>query len=145
MVTKTGRSGVISRSDTILSKAVTIKASRRKVVEFNTTAASAYVKTGPRHWASGELLNECTMEQWVNLEGPILRVRFKLTYHGDTTHQPRHQETPAVFVSPRLATLVTYNGEKPWTTFEADSRHSTKNHETWAKERLEPSQILGNG
>ena len=87
-----------------------------KVVEFNTTATTAYVKTIPRNWASGELLDECAMEQWVHLEGPILRVRYKFAYHGDITHQPRHQETPAVFVSPRLATLVTYAGEKPWTS-----------------------------
>jgi hypothetical protein len=86
-----------------------------KVVEMRHTETSAYVKTTPRHWASGALIHECTMEQWVQLEGPILRVRYKFTYHGDKMHQARHQETPAVFVSPRLSTLVTYTGEKPWT------------------------------
>jgi len=87
-----------------------------KVVEFKTTETTAYVKTIPRHWASGELLNECTMEQWVQLKGPILQVRYKFTYNGDTSHKPRHQETPAVFVSPQLSTLVISAGEKPWTS-----------------------------
>ena len=86
------------------------------VLEFKSTDTSAYAKTTPRHWASGKLVSECTMEQWVELDGPILRVRFKFTYNGVATHQARHQETPAVFVSPKLSTLVIYSGEKPWTS-----------------------------
>ena len=55
------------------------------------------------------------MEQWIKLDGPIVQVRFRFTYRGSKTHQPRHQETPAVFVSPKLSTLITYSGQKPWT------------------------------
>jgi hypothetical protein len=91
------------------------KGNAAEVVALESDEASAYVKTVPRHWASGELLDECVMEQWVELDGPIVRVRFSFTYSGDTCHQARHQETPAVFIAPRLATLVTYSGEKPWT------------------------------
>ncbi|MEQ1826611.1 MAG: hypothetical protein ABL921_11730 [Pirellula sp.] len=91
------------------------KGTATTVVEFRSTETSAYVKTIPRHWASGELVTECTMEQWVALDGSILRVRCKLTYHGDISHEPRHQETPAVFVSPKLSTLVAYTGDQPWT------------------------------
>lgn len=86
------------------------------VVEFSSTKTSAYVKTTPRHWASGKLLTECTMEQWVELDGPVLRVRYQFTYNGETNHQVHHQETPAVFVSPKLSTLVTYTGDQPWTS-----------------------------
>lgn len=86
------------------------------VVEFQSTETSAYVKTTPRQWASGKQVNECTMEQWVELIGPVLQVRYRFTYSGDTAHKPRHQETPAVFVSPTLSTLVTYSGDRPWTT-----------------------------
>ena len=86
-----------------------------KVEKFKSSKTQAYAKTVPRHWAAGELLNECTMEQWVELDGPILRVRYKFTYNGRISHKARHQETPAVFVSPKLATLVTYAGEQPWT------------------------------
>jgi hypothetical protein len=85
------------------------------VVEMKSTQTSAYVKTISRHWASGDLLPECTMEQWIELQGPIVQVRYKFTYNGDKSHQPRHQETPAVFVSPQLSTLVTYTGDQPWT------------------------------
>lgn len=86
------------------------------VVELESTETTAYVRTIPRHWASGELAADCTMEQWVELDGPVLRVRYRFGYTGKTVHQPRHQETPAVFVSPRLSTLVTYSGDKPWTS-----------------------------
>jgi hypothetical protein len=91
------------------------KGNAAKLVDFKSTDATAYSKTIPRHWASGQLLEDCTMEQWVELDGPIVRVRFKFTYGGPKTHKPRHQETPAVFVSPKLTTLVTYTGQKPWT------------------------------
>jgi hypothetical protein len=91
------------------------KGKAANVVELKSTESSIYVKTTPRHWASGNLVNECTMEQWVELEGPVLRVRYKFTYNGETSHKARHQETPAVFVSPQLSTLVTYTGENAWT------------------------------
>lgn len=93
-----------------------------KLVDFKTTDTTAYAKTIPRHWASGELLDDCTMEQWVELDGPIVRVRFQFHYGGAKTHAARHQEVPAVFVSPRLKNLVTYSGEKPWTGGAVTSR-----------------------
>ncbi|MEO1615271.1 MAG: hypothetical protein AAFV88_05440 [Planctomycetota bacterium] len=86
-----------------------------KLLAFQSTKTTAYSKTVPRHWASGELLEECTMEQWVELDGPLVRVRFEFIYSGKKTHQPRHQETPAVFVTPELSTLITYSGPEPWT------------------------------
>jgi hypothetical protein len=85
------------------------------VVEFSSTATSTYCKTIPRNWAAGDLLNDCVMEQWTELDGPILQVRYKFNYSGPTTHQPRHQETPAVFVAPQFSELVTYSGKLPWT------------------------------
>lgn len=91
------------------------KGNAANVIEFKSTETTAYVKTIPRHWASGKQLAECTMEQWVELDGPTLQVRYKFTYSGTASHQARHQETPAVFVSPRLSTLVTYAGDRPWT------------------------------
>ncbi len=90
------------------------KGNAARLVDFKSTDTTAYAKTIPRHWASGRLLEECTMEQWVELDGPIVRVRFRFTYNGTKSHEPRHQETPAVFVAPELTTLVTYTGPHPW-------------------------------
>ena len=46
------------------------------------------------------------MEQWLHLEGSIARLRFRVTYSGERSHAPRHQELPALFVQPQLDTLV---------------------------------------
>ena len=85
-----------------------------KVVEFQSNSTTAYAKTIPRHWANGDLLKECTMEQWVELQGPLVAIRYRFTYQGKQLHKARHQETPAMFVAARLETLVTYSGSKPW-------------------------------
>lgn len=91
------------------------KGNAAELVEFRSTETTTFARTIPRHWASGELLTDCVMEQQAELHGPILRVRFRFQYKGTKTHQPRHQETPAVFVAPELRTLVTYHGSRPWT------------------------------
>ena len=102
-----------------------------KLVKFKSAATTAYAKTVPRHWASGELLEDCTMEQWVELSGSIVQVRYRFTYNGSKTHKPRHQETPAVFVSPKLSTLVTYTGKRPWTDGEL-----TRKQPGWPNEQV---------
>ena len=86
-----------------------------ELLKLTSTDSMVYTKTIPRHWASGKLLKECTMEQWVTLEGPIVKVRYRFSYKGSKAHSRRHQETPAMFVAPELGTLVTYSGKKPWT------------------------------
>lgn len=86
-----------------------------ELLEFKATKTTAYARTRPRHWASGQLLTECEMEQWVELDGPLVRLKFAFTYLGEKPHQLRDQETPAMFVAPELQTLVSYAGELPWT------------------------------
>ncbi len=73
-----------------------------ELVEYNTTSTSVYCRTTPRHWANGDLLSECSMEQWTELNEKHVKIHFKFTYQGQHTHKATHQETPAVFVSPRL-------------------------------------------
>jgi hypothetical protein len=74
-----------------------------------------YAKTQPRHWATGALLKEVTMEQWLRLEGAEAVLRFRMSYAGELTHRARHQELPALFVDAKLATLVVCGaGEEKW-------------------------------
>lgn len=77
--------------------------------------ASLRVKTRPRHWATGQAVDEVVMEEWVTLEDRVARIRFRMTYSGTKAHAPRHQELPAVFVIDRLDTLVHYDSDRPWT------------------------------
>jgi len=92
------------------------------VEEFRTQGELVYVKTVPRHWATGELLSQCTMEQWVELQGQVLKIRYRFTLSDNKKHKARHQEIPAVFVSPDLKNLVAYTGNNPWTNAPVSSR-----------------------
>jgi len=82
-------------------------------IESRTNQGEYYAKTRPRHWATGALLKEVTMEQWLKLEGAEAVLRFRMTYEGETTHRARHQELPALFVDASLATLVICAADQP--------------------------------
>jgi hypothetical protein len=84
------------------------------VVEVKSTSPTdLYVATRPRHWANGKLLDECLMEQWVTLKGPVVHIKYAFTYNGSVSHKAHHQELPAVFVDPAYDTLVFCEGA-PW-------------------------------
>lgn len=87
-----------------------------QIIEKKAGAHEIYVKTKPRHWATGALVEELTMEEWVTLEGDRARIRFKMKYTGEKTHAPRHQELPAVFVQPQYDRLIYCDSDqRPWT------------------------------
>ncbi|MCW1914012.1 hypothetical protein OJ996_10530 [Luteolibacter sp. GHJ8] len=86
-----------------------------KILEAKKTAESLYVKGIPIHWAGGQLLEDCRMEEWITLSGDVATIRFRFTYKGKEHHPATHQELPAVFVDYALPKLVYYKGEKPWT------------------------------
>ncbi len=76
------------------------------VIESREDKNEFYAKTQPRHWATGALLKEVTMEQWLRLDGGLAKLKFKMTYSGEKQHKPYHQELPALFVKPALDTLA---------------------------------------
>ena len=86
-----------------------------EVMETKSDATSLYAKTKPRHWATGAFTPECVMEEWLRLDGGLARLKFKMTWTGDKEHKPRHQELPALFVTPKLDTLVFVDAEKKLT------------------------------
>lgn len=90
------------------------RGSGAKVLELKPDKTTLYAKTLPKHWASGADLEECQMEQWLTLTGPVLHVRYRFTYSGETKHPLHDQEVPAFFVPPQYDTLVLYDGDKPW-------------------------------
>lgn len=73
-----------------------------------------YVKSVPLHWATGDKL-PCLMEQEITLEGNVVEASYRFFYFGKKIHAARHQELPAVFLQSSLDTLVTYDGDAPWT------------------------------
>lgn len=84
-----------------------------KILAHEKTESSLYVKTLPKHWATGEDIEDVLMEQWLRLDGPVVHVRYRMSYRGDIEH-PRHdQEIPAVFVDRSLGTLVIGQEDSP--------------------------------
>ena len=90
------------------------RGSSAQVLELTIKPSSAYVKTLPKHWASGEDLRTTTMQQWIDLEGPIAHIKYRFEQRDGEDHPPTHQELPAVFVQPELHNLVMYDGAEPW-------------------------------
>ncbi len=103
-----------------------------ELLEFKATATTAYARTRPRNWAGGQLLDDCEMEQWVELDGSLVRLKYAFTYRGEKSHAERDQETPAMFVAAELDNLVTYSGPHPWT-----NRPLTTRQPGWPNESLE--------
>ncbi|AMV30548.1 hypothetical protein VN12_00430 [Pirellula sp. SH-Sr6A] len=120
-----------------------------KLLEFRSTDHEIYTKTTPRHWATGELLTECIMEQTIDLTGPVVRIRYAFEYTGNKVHAARHQETPAVFVEPRHNRLFYYEGNDAWSGRDLSQRipgwpnESIKLSESWAAYVDDSGQGLG--
>ncbi|TWT52066.1 hypothetical protein KOR42_31630 [Thalassoglobus neptunius] len=85
------------------------------VTDFHAKPNELYVKTLPMHWAAGDSIPEVTFEQWITLDGPLVRIRYRMEYTGDVEHPVHDQEIPAVFLDRRFSELVYYSGEKPFT------------------------------
>ena len=85
-----------------------------KVESLEATKTTLHARTIPHHWAGDSLIEEVRMEQWIELEGKIARLRFRFDFTGDDEHPARHQELPAVFLDARLSHLVYYDGDAPW-------------------------------
>ncbi|MGI9240746.1 MAG: hypothetical protein ACR2RV_08090, partial [Verrucomicrobiales bacterium] len=85
------------------------------LLETKIEGARLYSKSIPLHWATGEKLVDFELEQWIELKRDLVHVRFRMSYKGEESHAPRHQEIPAVFLDPSLSDLVLYQGEAPWT------------------------------
>ncbi len=64
------------------------------------------VASKPRHWATGERVDEAEMESVITLRGPVAEIEFLFRYKGNENHPPRHQELPAVFVDAEYSNLV---------------------------------------
>ena len=64
------------------------------------------VVSKPRHWATGERVDEAEMQSVITLRGPVAEIEFLFRYKGDEDHPLQHQELPAVFVDAEYSNLV---------------------------------------
>lgn len=69
----------------------------------------------PVHWAAGTDIADAVMTQKVALQQELIRIDYRFQYHGTVSHQPRHQELPAVFTGPEYSRLAVCTSDRPWT------------------------------
>lgn len=85
-----------------------------KIVDYEITESSIYVKCQPRDWAPAKL-SPCYMENWYTLEGSVLKVENRFVDFSMFTPQEREQEMPAVYTVRNLDRWVVYDGDAPFT------------------------------
>ncbi len=86
-----------------------------KVLEKKVTKNSLYIKSLPKHWATGEDIKDAIMEENITLNGKMAHINYTFSYKGTMVHPVRDQELPAVFVDYALPNLVFYKGNHPFT------------------------------
>lgn len=109
-----------------------------KVLEKKITKNTIYIKSLPKHWATGADIDDATMEETITLQKNIAHIIYTFRYNGIVEHPIKAQELPAVFVDYALKNLVFYKADKPWTKDTLTSvvpgwpNESQKMNENWA-------------
>ena len=109
-----------------------------KTLEVKQTRETLYVRSIPVNWAGGQDIEDCRMEEWIELNDKVAHLRFRFTYQGKETHPATHQEMPAVFMDHDLTDLVYYKGGNPWKgeTYQRDTpgwpNEQRNTNENWA-------------
>ncbi len=90
---------------------------RAKKVELTNSGTSIHLASIPMQWALDDVPGDCRFEADLKLEGPMLRVHYRLTnQRADKTWYGGHnQELPAVYTVSALDHLMSYTGDKPFT------------------------------
>ncbi|WP_128546511.1 hypothetical protein [Larkinella soli] len=91
---------------------------RSQVLDWSNNGQEIYVKTKPMLWPYDNEPAECTIETWIRVEGNAIRVKHRLINNRtDTTqYSARPQELPAVFLNAPYHQIITYTGNKPFTS-----------------------------
>ncbi len=76
-----------------------------KVTKFKASQNRLNSTSTPVHWANGKSLEEVTFRQTLELHDHVVAIEFEMTYHGEQSHAPRHQELPAIFLDHTLKHL----------------------------------------
>lgn len=87
------------------------------VLKHSNTGHRLYTKLVPMQWPMQNVPGECECEVWLQLDGPVVKARCRLTNHRSdhTQYTGRSQELPAVYVNAPFHRLMTYRGGQPFT------------------------------
>lgn len=97
------------------------KGEAAKILKQKISKDHLYISSRPKHWATGDDVEEATMEERISLNGKVAHIQYTFTYTGTITHPAVPQELPAVFVDAALKNLVFYDGDTPWSNKELRS------------------------
>jgi len=89
-----------------------------KVIEHRNDGRELYIKCVPMQWPLKDVPGDCTFESWTTLEGPVIHMRYRCTNQraDKTAFRPCPQELPAVYTISKLCRLMSYTGDKPFTS-----------------------------
>lgn len=87
------------------------------VLEHRNDGREIYIRCRPMQWPLNNVPGDCLFETWTQLEGPLVRMRFRCTNRREdkTAYRPCPQELPAVYTISKLSRLMAYTGEEPFT------------------------------
>ena len=89
---------------------------RAKVVKLTNTGTEIRLTCIPMQWALNNVPGDCRYEARLVLDGPMLKVHYRLLNQRSDTNRYDgcHQELPAVYTVTGLTRLMTYTGDKPF-------------------------------
>lgn len=90
---------------------------KSKVLAHENDGRVLHVKCRPLQWPLNKVEGECTFDSWLELDGPVVKGRARLTNaRTDKTQYPaRLQELPAVYANAPFHRVISYVGDRPFT------------------------------
>jgi len=88
-----------------------------QTVEHRNDGQELYVKCIPLQWPLNHVPGECTLESWLQLDGPVVKVRARLVNSrtDKTQYAARLQELPALYANAAFHRVISYTGSRPFT------------------------------
>ena len=83
------------------------------VKKYSFNGNSLDIISTPVHWATGEILSDCEMEEQITLDGYVAKVHY-IFRNGSKSHPATDQEMPAIFCDYALDWVLSYRGKYPW-------------------------------
>ena len=68
-----------------------------KILDRKFEKDQLWIRSRPKHWATGQDIQDGIMEENITLNGNVAHIRYKFIYSGAIDHPKSHQELPAVF------------------------------------------------
>ncbi|MBE7494093.1 MAG: hypothetical protein HS117_04070 [Verrucomicrobiaceae bacterium] len=105
-----------------------------RTVEHRNDGRELYVKCVPLQWPLSHVPAECTLESWLQLDGPVVKARARLVNaRADRTPYPaRLQELPALYANAAFHRVVSYTGAHPFTNAAAQVVPKSTTKHPWS-------------